>query len=54
MAVTLYQMRAQRVLVLTEVIKRAVKPVVVDRDGVHTEQFIQRGGVIPVFGHAQL
>jgi len=54
LAVTLHQMRAQRVLVCAEFVEGAVQPVVVDRARVHAKQIIQRGGVIPVFGHAQL
>lgn len=51
--VTRHQVAAQGVLVLAELIERAVKPVVVDQPGVDAEQIVERGGVIPVLGHAE-
>ena len=53
LAVTRHQVSAQRVLVRAELIERAVEPVVVDRGGGHAEQVLQRGGLIPVLGHAE-
>jgi len=51
--VTRHQVGAQSVLVLAELIERAVEPVIVDQPVVHTEQIIERGGVIPVLGHSE-
>ena len=53
LAVTRHQVSAQRVLVRAELIERAVEPVVVDRGGVHAEQIIQGGGLIPMLGHVE-
>ena len=46
-------MRAQCVLVLADLIKCAVEPVVVDRLGVDPEQLVECGRVIPMLGHAE-
>jgi hypothetical protein len=53
LAVTRHEVSAQRVLMRAEVIERAVEPVVVDRGGVHAEQVVQRGGFMPMLGHAE-
>ena len=46
-------MGAQRLLALPKLIEGPVEPVVIDQAGVHSKQIIQRGGVIPMPGHAQ-
>ena len=43
-------MGAQRVLLLAELVERAVKPGVVDQASVHADQIVERGGVVPMFG----
>jgi len=53
LAVTRHQVRTQRVLVFAELIEGAVEPRVVDRRGVDAEQIVERGGLIPMLGHAQ-
>jgi hypothetical protein len=47
-------MGAQRVLMLAQLIEGPVESIIIDRLWRHPEQVIQRGRLIPVFGHAQL